>query len=294
MTLFVLYHPLAGNGRAGQLVATIQQAYPQLTYRLYPTEKAGTEKDLVAAILAYFSPETDQFLVIGGDGTLSKTLAVWPATFPLAYLPAGSGNDFARSLGGLPMETVMAALLSSQSRPITVLKSPQGQVVVNSFDVAYAAQTVALTETSPLKTWLNQLGLGRLIYVIFGLVALFRTPLARLLVTLDGQVHDLDQLFFCSVANNTYFGGGVTIWPTSHVTKSYLCLVYAKDRGFFGNVQTLLSLLFNRHEKIPRLQHLKGQSIQITAASPLLAQIDGESCQVRELTLTCQQRQLFY
>lgn len=293
MTLYIIYNPSSGNGRAKELVKTIQLSYTDLSYVLYPTRYKDDELVQIAAILVRFEPLKDRLMIIGGDGTLSKCLSQWPIDYPFAYLPAGSGNDFARSLGGLTIKQVMTALLSDSPQAITLLKGPDC-LVVNSLDVAYAATVVALSEESRLKGWCNRLALGHLSYALLGIKALFVTKPLDLSLTSSNQSLRLDNLFFFSVANNTSFGGGVTIWPSSHVSKPELVCVWAKNRGLFGNLWTLLTLLFKKQESSHHFGHLISQDIQVTFGQSVPVQIDGNITQLSQVSLEPHTRYLYY
>ncbi|MFA9493109.1 diacylglycerol kinase family protein [Streptococcus sp. E17BB] len=292
MTVYILYNPSSGNGRATQLVATLKKAYPELSYALFATDKATDEKRHIKTILSQFEPSRDRFLIIGGDGTLSKSLSYWPADLPFAYLPAGSGNDFARSLGGLTMAQVMRSLLNHAPKATTVLANDQ-QVVVNSLDATYAAQTVALSEQSGLKKGLNRFSMGKLVYILLGIKALFVTRPVSVRLRVNGQLVDLDNLFFFSVSNNTFFGGGVTIWTSSHVTRKEMVCVWAKDRGIFGNLLTLVTILLKGHEKSKHLSHLVVQEVEIEFEKPELVQIDGDLTELSSINLICQTRWIY-
>lgn len=292
MRLFILYNPASGNGRAEQLVTDLQTAYPELSYALFITSGVNDEKRQIKAILSHFEPSRDRFLIIGGDGTLSNCLCSWPVDIPFAYLPAGSGNDFSRSLGGLTMVKVMRSLLSHAPTAITVLANDQ-QVVVNSLDAAYAAKTVALSEQSTLKERLNRFSMGKLAYIFFGLKALFVTRPVSVTIRSNRQVCRLEELFFFSVANNTFFGGGVTIWPSSHVMKTELVCVWAKDRGLFGNFLTMLAILLKRHEKSSHLSHVVGTEIDLVFEQDEPVQIDGELTELSSIGLVCQTRWIY-
>ncbi|MFC3927996.1 diacylglycerol/lipid kinase family protein [Streptococcus caprae] len=293
MAVYILSNPSSGNGRAVQVISDLHEQYPKVVFKVFETKKIGDEEKIVTDILKKFDEKYDQFLIIGGDGTLSKVLKFWPRELPFAYLAAGSGNDFAKSLGDLPQESVISAVLLSKKRPINLLVSDQG-VAVNSFDLGFAAKTIALSERSKVKYLLKLLGLGRLSYIILGIRALFSSKMVSIQLEIDGQEQILNDLFFFSIANNRYFGGGITIWPESHVTTSNLTVVYAKNRGWFGNVKTLLSLICNNHHKSPNLVVQTGQSVGVRVLENSLAQIDGESFQIHEVAFTCQTRYLYY
>ena len=69
---------------------------------------AHKKKDL-KALLKTHGPEADRIVIGGGDGTLSKALpALLKLKKPLAVLPLGTANDFARTIA-LPADPLKAA-----------------------------------------------------------------------------------------------------------------------------------------------------------------------------------------
>ncbi|CAM2874396.1 sphingosine kinase and enzymes related to diacylglycerol kinase [Streptococcus acidominimus] len=89
MTLYILANPQAGNSQAPDIIDTIFEQYPDIPLEIHLTEKKDQEAILVERILKTFDSNIDQLLILGGDGTLSKTLDYWPAQLPFAYYPTG-------------------------------------------------------------------------------------------------------------------------------------------------------------------------------------------------------------
>lgn len=75
-------------------------------------------------------------------------------------------------------------------------------------------------------------------YVATAIQFLLKNPL-QASVSLESSEGDnliLNDHFFFSLANNTYFGGGIMIWTTTTVHSENLECVYAKGETFFSTI----------------------------------------------------------
>ena len=291
MKVFILANPQAGSHQAKKLIQEIKQDYPQLTIKVYLTQRPDDEKHQVAAIIEEFTPQ-DRLLILGGDGTLSKTLTSWPAQLPFAYYPTGSGNDFAKSLSIHKLDQVMKALLTDKKESIFVLDSPLG-VVVNTMDIGFAVQVISYATNSSLKTFLNKIKLGKLTYLICAIRSLLSHQAFDLTLEVDGRRETIRNLFFFSTANNTYFGGGIMIWPESRASQKQMDLVYIENAPLYQRILALLDLLLQRHQQSIYLKHLTGEKVSIILDKPILLQLDGEMSSAKSLTITCQERFIY-
>ena len=107
MDYYILANPHAGHGH-GQQVTEQLTAYlsqQQITYHLFNTHQPFDEPRLVIEILAEKTAD-DRLIIIGGDGTISLAVNALPADQAFSYIPAGSGNDFARGLKVSLQETI--------------------------------------------------------------------------------------------------------------------------------------------------------------------------------------------
>jgi YegS/Rv2252/BmrU family lipid kinase len=101
----VVINPHAGRQGSRLQAFSITDALTHMgmLVTLYPTQKAGDAQTIVESIGAQY----DLILCSGGDGTFSEVvsgLMTCDPKPPLAYLPAGTTNDFATSLH-LPKQT---------------------------------------------------------------------------------------------------------------------------------------------------------------------------------------------
>lgn len=142
---------------------------------------------------------------------------------------------------------------------------------------------------------LNKCHLGKLTYVAIAIQFLLKNPL-QASVSLESSEGDnltLDDHFFFSLANNTYFGGGIMIWPTATVYSENLECVYAKGETFFQRLTVLLSLVLKRHEKSSYLNHCSLKQVTVNFPKESLIEIDGEIVSLNEITLSSQKRYIY-
>lgn len=292
MILHILANPHAGSQTAKEKIAFIKKHYPTLSHKVYETNGPDDEYQQVSAILSQYDKTKDRLLILGGDGTLSKVLSVLPREIPFAYFPTGSGNDFARAMQLTNLSQVIAGLLRGEARPIFVLETELGPVV-NSLDMGYAAQVIAYTEHSRLKAWLNALKCGKLTYLLFGIRSLFHPIRLTIQLEIDGRKERLHDVFFLSLANSAYFGGGIMIWPDASVEEEQIDLVYFQYGSIWQRVAALLSLLCRSHRTSPYLHHQRAKRVFLSSHHPLSVQVDGELKEMKNLTLYCQQRWIY-
>ena len=124
MTYFFLANPNSGVGRGQK---ALNQLIPymddhQISYKIFKTTTEIRETQLLSELLEEMTND-DKLVVVGGDGTMSLVLNQLPADLPFSYIPAGSGNDFARSLN-ISREPIEAfqAILNAEKREFYVLR----------------------------------------------------------------------------------------------------------------------------------------------------------------------------
>ena len=113
--LLYIYNPVSGvsNALGAPSLTDILTIFINNGFRteVYPTQKRNDCMERIMNI----EPEFERVVVAGGDGTLNEAvtgLMKGGADIPLGYIPMGSTNDFANSLG-LPTATLEAAKVAS-------------------------------------------------------------------------------------------------------------------------------------------------------------------------------------
>ena len=107
--LLFVFNPCSGKAQIKNQLLDIVDTMVKADYEvtIYPTQCAGDAKEKVEA----YAGNYDLVVCSGGDGTLDEVVTGMmqcKAKVPLGYIPAGSTNDFASSLG-IPKDMEKAA-----------------------------------------------------------------------------------------------------------------------------------------------------------------------------------------
>ena len=231
--LHIIANPQAGSGNALKTIDLIESLLKnkQISYTTYLTQYPSHEKEIAQELLTTTLIPWDKaievfplLLVVGGDGTLHEVtnrLASFPR-IPIAYIAAGSGNDFARGLALTKKVTEALDNILSLDEPssiplIATSFKEQGapSIVLNNIGIGIDAHVVATANQSASKSWLNKMKLGSLSYLKAAFKVLahqggfpisFETPLVK---------EQFDNAYLCTITNHPYFGGGIAIDPTA-------------------------------------------------------------------------------
>ena len=202
-TLLFIINPRAGRTRPNanaalfDAVARFCEAGYLVSVRL--TAHQGHAAEIAAEEGASF----DRVVCCGGDGTLNETvrgLMTLPSPPPLGYLPSGSTNDFAASLGltGGAAEGA-ERILSSAGRRLDI-----GDFGGRPF--VYVASFGAFTRVSYSAPQSVKNDLGHLAYVLEGVRDLSNLRSYRALIATEEEAFD-GQFLFGAVTNSTSVGG---------------------------------------------------------------------------------------
>ena len=204
--LFVM-NPYAGQRRANRYLADILSIFNRAGYRVeaYMTGARGEATDIVRQ----YAPEMDLVACCGGDGTFNETvngLLHSEVNIPVGYIPAGSTNDFAASLG-LPTNILQAAE--------TVVTGEPSDLDVGKFGdryFSYVASFGAFTRTSYATPQSVKNALGHAAYILGGISELSQLRTEHVKLQLDEKIVE-DDFLFGAVSNSTSVGGVLSLDP---------------------------------------------------------------------------------
>ena len=204
--LFVM-NPLAGQRRANRFLPDIISLYNRAGYDVtaYITGGPGDAVGTVERL----APHMDLVVACGGDGTMNETISGIlrsGARVPIGYIPAGSTNDFAASLG--LSSTIMQAaqdILEGTERPYDV-----GDFGGRYF--SYVASFGAFTRTSYTTPQTIKNALGHTAYLLEGIQELSQIRKVHIRMEMDDLVVE-DDFLFGAISNATSVGGILTLDP---------------------------------------------------------------------------------
>ncbi|MBR4864077.1 MAG: YegS/Rv2252/BmrU family lipid kinase [Oscillospiraceae bacterium] len=204
--LFVI-NPNAGTRKANKVLTEILTVFSRGGYdvSVYVTAGPGDGKTVVAQR----AKDVDIVVCCGGDGTFNETVAgvlESGAETLLGYIPAGSTNDFANSLG-LSTDPVEAAKRIADGTPTAY--------DIGSFGgryFTYVASFGAFTKTSYTTPQNIKNALGHTAYVLGGIQELSQIRSIHGAFTVGDETVE-DDFLFGAICNSTSLGGILTLDP---------------------------------------------------------------------------------
>lgn len=204
--MMLLINPNAGRGGYRQVLGEILHVFHQAGFRVtvFFTDGPGQAAQLVAEHVQDF----DRVVCMGGDGTLSETVSGLMACErrpPLGYVPMGTTNDCAATLG-LSRNPVAAARTAANGRPFALDVGRFGDDGYFTYVAAFGAFTEVSYETPQGQKHV----LGFLAYILSGMAALGHLTHRRARVEYDDGVLEGDFIFG-AVTNSTSVAGLVRL-----------------------------------------------------------------------------------
>lgn len=198
--LFV-FNPHSGKGQIRQHLVTILDTFVKSGYEVtvHPTQARNDAYEKISARCGDF----DAVVCSGGDGTLNETIKALMAekkNIPLGYIPSGTMNDFASSLG-IPKDMPEAAARIAQGELVTVDTGS-----FNGEYFTYIAAFGAFTDVSYETSQQMKNMFGSLAYIMEGMKRLNTARSYHVSVTHDGETIE-DDFIFGMTSNSTSVGG---------------------------------------------------------------------------------------
>lgn len=204
--LFIM-NPFAGQKRVNRHLADILLEFSKAGFEVV-THMTTCQGDAVTAAEKW-AGEVELVVCCGGDGTLNETITGIlraGAQVPVGYIPAGTTNDFASSLG-LSANPLQAAVDIIEGEPTAY---DVGQFGSRYF--SYVASFGAFTRSSYVVPQNIKNALGHTAYVLGGISEISQIRKEHIRMEIDGQVVE-DDFLFGAICNSTSIGGILTLDP---------------------------------------------------------------------------------
>ena len=200
--LLFVFNPLSGKGQIKGKLYAVVDCFVKAGYEVtvYPTQRPQDAQELVEGQAGRY----DLVVCCGGDGTLDETVTGMMRRrqrLPIGYIPAGSTNDFAVSLG-IPKQMEEAAQAAVEGTPFAC--------DIGSFNDDYFVYIAAFGLFTDVSYATSQDLKNRLGHVAYLLEGIKRLPgilqSQRLRIQYEGQVIE-DEFIYGMVTNSISAGG---------------------------------------------------------------------------------------
>ncbi len=266
MQLALVANPKSGAGRSpDEIAASLRElGHDVSTFTLDDADAAATSG-------------ADRVVVAGGDGSIGCVFAACAGTgTPLAVLPAGTANDFARAIGvPADFEAALAVAADPEADRIAVWgASIDGRPFVNVASIGLAVN--AAEEAAPLKKLL-----GPVAYAIGAGIAAARGKHISTRLTVDGTEQFCGDAWQVLVASTGTFGGIAQLPESDPET--------AAIEAYVIEAGTRLGLLrqvwgMRRGGDQDGVRRFRGHRITVDVQPEPRWNVDGEVCELGDVT----------
>lgn len=199
--LLFVFNPRSGKGQIKNKLLDIVDMMVKEEYEvtIHPTQACRDAQQLVEEEAAAY----DLVVCSGGDGTLDEVVTGMMKSetkVPIGYIPAGSTNDFAKSMK-IPKDMVRAARTAVKGR-----RFPCDIGAFNNDYFVYVAAFGLFTDVSYETSQDLKNLLGHVAYILEGAKRLFPLPTYNLRVEYEEGVIE-DSFIYGMVSNSVSVGG---------------------------------------------------------------------------------------
>lgn len=259
MKYIFIVNPESAKGNAMKIIGNIEKVCKQehIEYEVCYTLAQGDATRLAQS----YKDDENIIYAVGGDGTLSEVLnGVIGTKNKIGIIPAGSGNDFYRTV----KELAKAEIESD----VGVIN---GKYFLNIACVgidAEVANNVPLMKKKNVKV--KNLYTASILYTF--------THFKFKQIHFKSQEKDEKGNFtILSICNGRYYGGGYNISPKASLEDNYFDVYYINKLRLPSIINLLLKLKKGKLEQDKRTNHFKTNNITVISEEPIRFNVDGET-----------------
>lgn len=267
MKYLLLANPTSGGGKGLRVMNQVTKHLSSLGVEFQ--EISGTSYESAAVNLreAVSALEAGVVIVVGGDGMVHLAIQeLVHSEVALLLIPAGTGNDFARTLG-LPLNDPLAALNQG-------LNSEASRVDLGKVNNRYFAEILSTGFDSLVNERANRIRWKS--KRKYDLAMLLELPLFKPLayeIELDDRRIETEAMLI-AIANGASYGGGMKVCPDASLTDGLFDLMILEPVSKFELLRVFPRVFKGTHISHPRVRIERARSVSIKA--PAVAYADGE------------------
>ena len=265
----LVINPVAGQGK-GATVGTYVAGYLNsrgIKYEIIIGRSGIDQADSLQRFLDR-NPDCSGVIAVGGDGLLHLVLQkITPAQVPLALIPAGTGNDFVRTLGWSPgdVDTILQTVLSEKPQSVD-LGLVDGEWFAAILSTGFDS---IVNEKANTMSWPK----GPMKYNVAIAIELPRFAPRHYEIVLDDRTIST-QAMLIAVANGRSYGGGMLVCPHADIADGYFDVMVLHPVSKLEFIKVFPRVFKGTHITHPAVEIVRSKSVKIS--SDAVAYADGE------------------
>ena len=264
----IIVNPVAGKGISLKLLPKVKNYLDSegVKYEVVQTDFPGHATKLAGEL----ESSEVRIVAMGGDGTVREVLnGVRSPNTPIGIIPAGMGNDFARSLGIPPDASKAIRYLKEPATERLDLGIERGKFfnVMGAGFPASVVERINRYKRGPIN--------GPMIYLLGLLRSIVDLKDYKFNLELDGNTRNLkaNAIF---VTNTMFTAGGLKLVPQAKLDDGMLDIAIISGAGKIELLLALKKAYQGGHVNHPKIEFLKAKNVKIDYEAQLEKMFDGE------------------
>lgn len=265
----LVINPTAGSGK-GAAIGTLVAAFLTKAKVEHEIISGNSAIALINHLEAFIEkyPDCTGVIAVGGDGLAHNVLQkTTPAQIPLAVIPAGTGNDFVRTLGWSldELDPYLTKIISepAQSMDLGVVDGEWfGAILSTGFDSI-------VNERANTMKWPK----GPMKYNAAIAIELPRFKPRHYEIALDDRTIST-QAMLIAISNGRSYGGGMLVCPEADIHDGYFDVMVLHPVSKLEFLKVFPRVFKGTHVTHPAVEIVRSKSVTIKADA--VAYADGE------------------
>ncbi len=275
----LVINPHSGNGRGSSVGSQVTKYLSDRSVS-YVSLAASSAAELQSQMQAEIKRNTyEGVIAVGGDGLVHLVLQVCvPAHLPFAIIPAGTGNDFVRTLGWSldNVEGILDRVLSTKPTSIDL----------GNVDSEWFAAILSTGFDSVVNERANSLSWpkGPARYNIAIALELTRFKPISYEIICDGTLISTKAMLV-AIGNGKSYGGGMLVCPQAQLHDGLFDIMILEPVSKVEFLKVFPKVYSGSHLSHPSVKTLRAKKVSISASA--VAYADGERIGPAPISAEC-------
>ncbi|MCG8618130.1 MAG: diacylglycerol kinase family lipid kinase [Desulfobacterales bacterium] len=262
MRIAVITNPCSGGKRAVKMLPDVKAKFEGagITAEIFTSRHSSHIQEIAGSLDI---DRYDAIAAMGGDGTnfhmINGLLSHHSSADlpPLAILPAGSGNSFARDLNIFDTDQAIAAIRRNRPRPVDMIAYTGGSGTFYFVNLMGAGFVTDVAVTASRFKYLHDL--SYLIGVVRQTVSIEAT---RMEIDIDGKVCS-GRFTFVEFCNSRFTGGNMLMAPDAKIDDGLMDIILVRELSRRELLLSLPKIYSGTHLDMDQVTCIKGKSVKI-------------------------------
>ncbi len=275
----IAINPHSGNGRGAEVAGEVVR-YLSLHDISYRSVAAASATELSSSLIAELDNKTYQGVIaVGGDGLAHLVMQiVVPRNVPFAVIPAGTGNDFVRTLGWSldEIEALLERVTTTSPTPIDLGNVDSewfGAILSTGFDSV-------VNERANRLSWPR----GPQRYNVAIAMELPKFKPSTYEITADGETFTTKAMLV-AIGNGKSYGGGMNVCPQAQLNDGFFDITILEPVSTLEFIKVFPTVYSGSHISHPRVKTMRAKKVSINARA--IAYADGERIGPAPISAEC-------